>query len=178
MHLTPQFRTTQVCGTTFISSSDLHRQARTPYQLDSPHSLHMVFGLELILLINNRLLLFPARLCVWYCLEGHDSLLAVCCMHPSLLRALVTFQRLVYTGGSFLYPHKLISRPHTYSCLGTGYKRHRAAYRGVYDSPKWRGTSWNLLSTEQFVKERKDNLYKYYIINFLKSQIFCGSRER
>jgi hypothetical protein len=70
-----------------------------------------------------------------------------------------------YTDGSFLYPYKLISRPHTYSCLGTGYKRHRAACRGVYDSLLWRGTSWNLLSTELYKRkeERNEILYLTYI---------------
>ena len=80
-------------------------------------------------------------------------------------------------------PRILISRSHPLSRLDLRAKLlSRRGLNGsvwwVYDLPLWRGTSWSLLSTEQFVKERKDNLYKYYIIDFLKSQIFCGSRER
>ena len=108
-----------------------------------------------LLLTNNQLLLFPALLRVWYCLEGHDSLLAVCCMpEPTAgagyLPVIGLRERRPWN------PRILISRPHTYSCLGTGYCRHRADNRGVYDSLLWGGTSWNLLPTEHFTKERKE----------------------
>ena len=58
-------------------------------------------------LINNQLLLFPALLRVWYCLEGHDSLLAVCCM-PQPTAGAGSLPVIGYTDGSFLYPYKLI----------------------------------------------------------------------
>ena len=107
-------------------------------------------------LINNQLLLFPALLRVWYCLEGHDSLLAVCCM-PEPTAGAGYLPVIGLRERRPCNPRILISRPHTYSCLGTGYCRHRADNRGVYDSLLWGGTSWNLLPTEHFTKERKDN---------------------
>ena len=67
-----------------------------------------VYEMYLFNFNNNQLLLFPALVRVWYCLVGHDSHLAVCCMHPSLLRAPVTFRRLVYTNGRVLYSYKIV----------------------------------------------------------------------
>ena len=77
-----------------------------------------VYEMYLFNFNNNQLLLFPALLRVWYCLEGHDSLLAVCCM-PEPTAGAGCLPVIGYTSGSFLYSYKLISRPHTLSRLGT-----------------------------------------------------------
>ena len=119
---------------------------------------------NILYLINNQLLLFPARLCVWYCLEGHDSLLAVCCMPQSTAGA-GCLPVIGYTSGSFLYSYKLVSRSHTLSRLDLRTGR-SWLFPGVFTIKVGRERQ----KGERIIPFSLPTLYIYYTTNLIKSQ--------